>query len=75
MKHDHLSNSVNSQSTSQGDDEAENNNLDETGWHAAGASAEHYERCRKSRIRMRQGDWWIAIGLYLVLVSVAFVVL
>ena len=39
------------------------------------ASSEHYERRSRIQFKWRQGDWWIAIGLYLALVSVAFVVL
>ena len=39
------------------------------------ASSEYYERRSRIRFKWHQGDWWIAIGLYLVLVGVAFVVL
>jgi hypothetical protein len=39
------------------------------------ASAEYYERCWQSRMKDARSDWWIAIGLYLILSSVAFVVL
>ena len=39
------------------------------------ASADYYERIWKRRINDRQLDIWIAVGLYLVLPSVAFVVL
>ena len=39
------------------------------------ASADYYERSWKSRIREQQSNIWIALGLYLVLSSVAFVVL
>ena len=39
------------------------------------ASADYYERSWTSRIKDRQQDFWIAVGLYLVLSSVAFVVL
>ena len=38
------------------------------------ASADYYERSWKSRIKDRQLDIWIAVGLYLVLSSVAVVV-
>ena len=38
------------------------------------ASADYYQRCWKSRIKDRQLDIWIAVGLYLVLSSVALVV-
>jgi len=39
------------------------------------ASADYYERRWKSRIKDRQLDIWIAVGLYLVLSSAALVVL
>lgn len=39
------------------------------------ASADIYERRWKNEIKGSKGDWWIAIGLYLVLTSIAFVVL
>jgi len=39
------------------------------------ATADYYERSWKSRIKDRQLDIWIAVGLYLILSSVAFVVL
>lgn len=39
------------------------------------ATADHYERIWKNRIKDRKLDIWIVVGLYLVLSSVAFVVL
>jgi hypothetical protein len=39
------------------------------------ASADYYERSWKNRIREQQSNIWIAVGLYLILSSVAFVVL
>lgn len=39
------------------------------------ASADYYERSWKSRIKEQQSNVWIALGLYLILSSVAFVVL
>jgi len=41
----------------------------------AKASADYYVRSSKNRIKVRQLDIWIAVGLYLVVSSVAFVVL
>ena len=38
------------------------------------ATADYYEQSWKSRIKDRQLDIWVAIGLYLVLSSVALVV-
>jgi hypothetical protein len=34
-----------------------------------------YNRRLKNHRKLRQADWWIAAGLYLILVSVALVVL
>lgn len=38
-------------------------------------SADYYERSWRNRINERQGDLWIALGLYLILAGIAFVVL
>jgi hypothetical protein len=39
------------------------------------ASADYYKRCSKYKIRDERLDCWIAVGLYLILFSFAFVVL
>jgi len=39
------------------------------------ASANYYDRISKNRIKIQQLDVWIAVGLYLILSSVAFVFL
>ena len=39
------------------------------------ASADYYERTAKDRIKFRAQEMWTAVALYLVLSSVAFVVL
>lgn len=39
------------------------------------ASSAYYERRSRIRMKWHKGDSWIAVGLYLVLVSVAFVIL
>ena len=39
------------------------------------SSADYYERSRKSRIKDQQLNFWIAVGLYLVLSSIGFVLL
>jgi len=39
------------------------------------ASADYYERSWERRVKDRQQDIWIAVGLYVVLSSVAFVAL
>jgi hypothetical protein len=38
-------------------------------------SADYYARIAKNRIKVQAQDIWIAVGLYMVLASVAFVVL
>ncbi len=38
-------------------------------------SSEYYERRSKILGRLRKGDWWIAIGIYLVLAGLAIAVL
>jgi len=38
-------------------------------------SSDFYDRRRKMSERLRKGDWWIALGLYLILAGIAFVVL
>ena len=45
------------------------------GTRALEVSADYYERRWRNRIKSHQGDRWIAIGLYLLLISVAFVAL
>ena len=72
MKRNELRESVNDQPINQVEDEVSNDNLDETDWHALEVSAIYYERRWRNRIRLHQGDWWIAIGLYSLLISVAF---
>jgi hypothetical protein len=63
MKRDNLKNSVDSQ------------RVDGADLQEFEASSEYYERRSRIRFKWQQGDWWIAIGLYLVLVGVALVVL
>lgn len=38
-------------------------------------SAEYYERRWKNRIKEHQSDFWIVLGLYLIISSVAIVIL
>ena len=72
MKRDSFRRTVNDQQISPVEDEsADDNQYDEA---LGKASADYYERSWKSRIKDRQQDFWIAVGLYLVLCSVAFVV-
>jgi hypothetical protein len=71
MKRDQVRKSESHQPTGQ----VEDDNLDRSGWHALGVSADYYEQRHKSRIKFSKGDWWIAVGLYLLFVGVAFVIL
>ena len=38
-------------------------------------SADHYENRRKMKKSMGRGDWWVAIGIYLILSGIAVVIL
>jgi len=75
MKRNQLPDSVSDQSTSQVDHDAADENINETDLLLFKASAEHYERRWRNRIKFNRGDWWLAIGVYLMLASVAFVAL
>lgn len=59
--------------TSHLNEEAANDDLCENGLERDSSAS--YERRRKMWAEFNQGDWWIALGLYLILSSVAFVVL
>ena len=48
--------------------------IGETGMREFEASSDFYVRRSNTRKALRRGDWWIAIGAYLLLVSMAFVV-
>jgi len=58
---------------SRDDDTAANENISDTTLQKA--SADFYERRTKMWTNFTRGDFWIAIGLYLILASAAFVVL
>ena len=73
MKRNEFRRTGNDQLTSQTENELANDKLDEIALQKA--SANYYEQRWRNRIKDRQGDWWIAIGLYLIFASVAFVVL
>ena len=79
MKLNELKDSVNDQRISQVDDEVANDNFNETDlWEldvrVFKASSDYYKRCSRHRIKLHQGDWWVAVAVYLILASVAFVV-
>ena len=64
---------MNNQPINQVEDEVANDNLNKTDLQEFEASADYYERCRRSRIKVHQTPWCVAIGVYLNLISVAFV--
>ena len=63
----------NDQLTSQVDGDVDGDSLAEIALQQA--SADYYEQRWRNRFKDHKGDFWIAIGLYLILSSVAFVVL
>ena len=78
MKRKKLRGSAHYQAIDQVEDEVANDNLHGTDLRQAetsAASADYYERCWKGRIEFHQPPWWIAIGVYLILISVAFAAL
>ena len=56
-------------------DEVENHEFAETDWQQHGAAADYFERRSRIWIRLSKGDAWVAVGTYLVLISIAIVVL
>lgn len=73
MKRKKLTRTGNDQLTSQVEVEVESDNLEEIALQKA--SADYYEWRWRNRIEDHKGNIWIAFGLYLILCSVAFVVL
>ena len=63
---------VNDQPISHVEDEVVNDNLDEIGLEKA--SADFYERRKRIWIEFQKGDWLVAVAVYFILASVAFVV-
>jgi hypothetical protein len=61
------------QRTSQADDQISDAELHDDA--IAKASADYYERSWNNKIKFQRLDIWIAVGLYLVSTSVAFVFL
>lgn len=73
MKRSKFRRTVNDQPIGQVEDEMTDDDLRDIA--VSKASADYYERSWKSRIKDQQQDIWIAVGLYLILSSVAFMVL
>jgi hypothetical protein len=72
MKRKNFRRTVNDGLLSQVEDGAASDDIDDSA--AQRASADFYEMRTKMWTNFTRGDIWIAIGLYLVLASVAFVV-
>ena len=73
MDNDKFGRSVNNDQVGQVEAESEIDGPDASDLRAV--SAESYERRSSIWIQFKRGDWWIAVGLYLIFASVAFVVL
>ncbi len=73
MKRDKLRRTGNGRPTSQVEDGAANNDFYETDLERF--SAAHYKQRGRIWRKFNRGDWWIAVGVYLILSSVAFVVM
>lgn len=73
MKRKKLRRTGNDHLTSPVEDGAANDDIHDIA--LAKASADFYGRRERMWTKFNQGDFWIAIGLYLILSSVAFVVL
>lgn len=71
MKRYEFGQTVNDELVSQIEEEAANDNFDEI---MQKASADYYERRWKYQAKDHKADWCIAVGLYLILAGVAFVV-
>ena len=75
MKRDQLREPSSDQPPSQVEGEAANDNLNDTDMQDYESSADVYERRWRQKIKHDRRDWWIAAAAYLLLASVAFVVL
>ena len=73
MKHEELGQAGSYQLTSQFEDDVANDDLYDNS--VERLSADCYERRKKMWTKFNRGDWWIAVGLYLILASIAVVVL
>ena len=73
MKRKKLRRIENGQLAGHVDDEAADDSLYETDLERDSAAC--YERRRKMWAEFNQGDWWIAVAVYLILFSIALVVL
>lgn len=65
--------SVKDQLSGQVEEGGANNPHDDTDLHKV--SADYYERSWRMRIKLYRDDWWIALGVYSLLISIAFAVL
>ncbi|MCJ7589865.1 MAG: hypothetical protein MUO51_00770 [Woeseiaceae bacterium] len=73
MKNKKIKRAMNDRSVGQIEDAPANDDISDTGFQKA--SADFYERRTSMWSNFTRGDFWIAIGLYLILAGAAFVVL
>ena len=75
MRRDELREPASNQAASQVEGEAANDRLNDMDMQNYESSADVYERRWRQKIKHDRRDWWIAAAAYLLLASVAFVVL
>jgi hypothetical protein len=73
MNRNKFKRTVNDQRNSQVEDAPDGDTRDEAALYKE--SADLYERRWKSRIKDHQANWWAVAGVYLIVASIAFVVL
>lgn len=74
MKRNPFRESASDQPARQVEGEAANSRRNDTDMQDYESSADEYERRWRQRIKHDRRDWWIAVAAYLLLASVAFVV-
>jgi hypothetical protein len=75
MKRDQFRKSTTDRPACQVESEAVNGSLNDTDLQDYASSGDVYERRWRQKIKHDGRDWWIALAAYLLLASVAFVVL
>jgi len=75
MKRDESRESAKNQSANHVEDETTSDNLQDTDVKSYESSAEFYERRWRQKNKYDPRDWWIAVAVYMLLASVAFVIL
>lgn len=75
MKRDEFRDSATNQQTRHLEDETASDRPDDSDMQVYESSAEVYERRWRHRRTYDRRDWWIAVAVYTLLASVAFVIL